>query len=376
MCGIVGLWNFRSEEGPEAVARRMARAIRHRGPEDEAVVASDRWAMGHARLAIIDVSGGNQPIWNEERTVAIIGNNEIYNAPELREELEKAGHRFRTHSDTEVALHAWEQWGEDAFARLNGMFALAILDLRAGERGALCVLARDPLGIKPLHLTRIGEQGYAFASEIKALLEVPGFRAQPNWDAVHLFMNFRYVPDERTLFEGVERLEPGSFAVLSVEGIRRKTYFTLREAANRSRQQAPAYEDAVARLRGILERSVSRHLISDVEVATYLSGGVDSSLVTALAAKASPGLRSFCVAFGEPTDENADAARVASLVGTRHEDLHVGSDPLQGLAEIIWHVEEPKINCVQGYLLAGAVSKRVKVALSGLGGDEFFRGLY
>lgn len=364
MCGISGVWNFSS---PRETVQYMVRALRHRGPEAEGLAVDDRWGLGHARLAIIDLTGGDQPIWDARNEVVIIGNNEIYNAPALRKELESKGHRFKTHSDTEVALQGYLAWGADVFRRLNGMFAFIIIDTVKKR----CLVARDPMGIKPLHYARIGN-AWAFASEVKALLTIDGIKKAPDWDAVHLFMNLRFIPGERTLFKGIERLEPGSFLVLSETGvIQKERYFDLRKI---ELNPDIKYADACERLQTLLDESVERHLLSDVEVASYLSGGVDSSLVTAIAASKNRGLRSFCMAFGEPTDENSDARKVANLIGTNHTDLHVGASPLDRFSEIIGYVEEPKVNCVQGFLLAEKVSKEVKVALSGLGGDELFAG--
>ena len=365
MCGIAGIWNF-ADEPVETLALRMIRKQRHRGPDGEGVASGDHWALGQSRLAIVDLEGGAQPIWNEDGTVAIVGNNEIYNAPELRAHLESRGHRFRTQSDTEVVLHAFEQWGTEGFKKLNGMFAVAIVDTQRNR----CFLARDPMGIKPLHIAILGPR-VSFASEIKALREVPGVATAPDWDAAHLFMNLRYVPDDRTLFKGVRRLPPGHFAELSVRGCHIEAYYdwdSLRKAPSVSA------ETAAQTVASLLGQSVKRHLISDVEVGAYLSGGIDSSVVSLLASKDVKNLRTYCMGFGDKTDENAAAGAFASRLGARHQDLMLSPDALSRSKEIIWHVEEPKINCLQGYLLAEQVAKDVKVVLSGLGGDELFAG--
>ncbi|MCB9253069.1 MAG: asparagine synthase (glutamine-hydrolyzing) [Bdellovibrionaceae bacterium] len=366
MCGIVGLWNaFDSPDYYTPTIQKMAGEVNHRGPEAKGFAQGENWALGHTRLAIIDLENGAQPLWNSDGTRVIIGNNEIYNAPELRQILQSLGSRFQTGSDTEVILKGWEMWGYEVFSKLNGMFAVAIVDIPKRT----CVLARDPMGIKPLHYSRFGK-GYAFCSEIKSLLKIPGWSTEPNRDAAHLFMNFRYVPNEETLFSGVYRLPPGAVATLDGHSLRVERYFELTPKTT-SRDNG---EEAVEKLGFLLENAVKRHLISDVEVASYLSGGIDSSLVTALASRFSPGIRTFCMGFGEDSDENKDAALVANSLSTLHKDLFVGTTPLDRFAETIWFVEEPKINCLQGYLLAEAVSKEVKVALSGLGGDELFVG--
>jgi asparagine synthase (glutamine-hydrolysing) len=366
MCGIAGLWSvFDDTKSLDSTVRAMTAAIHHRGPEAEGYAQGPNWALGHARLAIVDVAGGNQPIWNEDHTAVIVGNNEIYNAPELRAELLELGHRFRTHSDTEVALHAYLEWGEAAFARLNGMYALAIVDTNTRR----CLLVRDPMGIKPLHFTRV-RKGIAFGSEIKALLAIDALERKPDWDAVHLFMNFRYVPDERTLFHGVERLPPGAFAVLTENSCHIQRYFSLANLP----QDHVSLSQAAPQLSELLPKAIKRHLISDVEVASYLSGGIDSSIISVHAAKSLPHLKTFCMSFGEPTDENSDARKVANLIHSEHTDLDIGAQPLDRFEEILWHVEEPKVNCMQGYFLAERVREHVKVVLSGLGGDELFAG--
>ena len=368
MCGIFGILQPRMKpEARDKALRDGIALVRHRGPDSFGYSTGPDHAFAHARLSIIDLSGGHQPVTNEDGSVVVVANNEIYNFQELRDELAARGHTFKTRSDTEVIAHAWEEWQEDAFERLDGMFAIALAD----QKRRKCVLARDAIGIKPLHYTRT-PSGLAFASEIKSFYALPDFKPQPDRDALHLFLNFRYVPNEQTLFAGVERLEPGSILVAHPDGrVDKRRYFDLARVQRRRVASVPALEEEVA---DALEQSVKSHLVSDVEVATYLSGGVDSSVVTACAAKHSPGIRSFCVAFGEPTDENADARHVAELAGSKHEDIVVPDEVLSHMADVMWHVEEPKINALQGYVLAGVVGKRVRVALSGLGGDELFAG--
>lgn len=368
MCGIFGMWQPRMKpETRDQVLRDGIALVRHRGPDSFGFSTGPDHGFAHARLSIIDINGGHQPVTNEDGNVIVVANNEIYNFLELRTELAALGHTFRTRSDTEVIAHAWEQWEEDCFGRFDGMFAIALVDRRKRR----CVLARDGIGIKPLHFTRT-PSGFAFASEIKSFYALPDFKPAPDRDALHLFLNFRYVPNEQTLFSGVERLEPGAILVLDADGRSdKRRFFSLAHVARRPPVPLPALEDELA---DALEQSVKAHLISDVEVATYLSGGVDSSIVTACAARHSPGIRSFCVAFGEPSDENADARRVAALTGSKHEDIVVPDEVLSHMGEVMWHVEEPKVNALQGYVLAGVVGKRVRVALSGLGGDELFAG--
>jgi asparagine synthase (glutamine-hydrolysing) len=365
MCGIVAYYGVDSHR---VDLERMMRFIAHRGPDGQGRHVDDRFGLGHQRLSIIDLSGGGQPLYNEDRTVVLVANNEIYNFRALRRELESLGHRFATASDSEVIIHAYEQWGESCFRRFNGMFAMVLVDI-ARRR---CLIARDHLGIKPLHYASY-RGGYVFASEAKPILSLEGFRRELDPTAFHMFMNLRYVPTDDTLFSGIKRLPPGCYAVLEqTGGLKINRYYSLEE------QHRPGpwkcREEALEALAETFGQAVERHLESDVPVATYLSGGIDSSLVTAYAAKRVKGIQSFCMTFGEPSDEDQDASRVAAHLGTRHQNLFVGQAPLTMLPEVIWHVEEPKVNCLQGYLLASQVSRQVKVVLSGLGGDELFLG--
>lgn len=379
MCGIAGVFGLnRATERLEGTALRMLDSIRYRGPDSSGKASGEGWAIAHARLAIIDPKGGAQPIWNEDRSQVIVGNNEIYNAPELRKELEAAGHRFASRSDTEVILHGWEEWGEGVFSRLNGMFAVTLIDLANRQ----CVLARDPMGIKPLHFA-LDEGGIFFGSEIKAILPALARGAALDRDSMHLFMNLRYVPGNRTLFEGVERVPPGAILFFDREkGLRAKKFPGSSGDPTSIQKTKIPYRDAVEELARLLERSVERHLLSDVEIGGYLSGGVDSSVLTALTARLQSHLkaqknaefRTFCLGLGEPTDETEDAARVAELFQTRHETLMLNPEPLSEYRRVLWHAEEPKVNIVQGFRLAQAVSQHVKVAISGLGGDELFVG--
>lgn len=365
MCGIVGFFGIDREK---VDLPRMLAFVAHRGPDGKDSRMGDRFGLGHHRLAIIDLAGGRQPMHNEDKTVWMVGNNEIYNFLELRKELENKGHHFLTRSDTEVVVHAYEEWGEDCFDRFDGMFALAIVD----ERNGRCLVARDHAGIKPLLYAEY-RGGYVFASEAKAILSLDGFNRALDREAFHLFMNFRYVPTNDTLFSGIKRLPSGSYAALDDAGnMRINCFYSLLDKAESSRWKNQ--KEAADALEHALAKTVKRHLVSDVPVGIYLSGGIDSSLVTSFAAAGLPHIRTFCMTFGEPTDEDKDAQRVADSVGSQHSAIPVGEMPLTNMPEVIWHVEEPKVNSIQGYFLARAVRDHVKVVLSGMGGDELFAG--
>ncbi|MBN2407214.1 MAG: asparagine synthase (glutamine-hydrolyzing) [Elusimicrobia bacterium] len=364
MCGIIGYWNIDSGlVGLEG----LLRYISHRGPDDHSITEDKTWGLGHHRLSVIDLETGGQPIVSEDGLIYLVSNNEIYNYRELRSELEERGIVFRTRSDTEVILRAYQTWKEDCFEKFLGMFAVAIIDRSRN----VCILARDHLGIKPLHIARY-KGGIFFSTNIKPFLALPDFARQLDEDAFRVFMNLRYIPGNDTLFKGIRRIDPGSVTTVSKDGTAStRKYFSLgRHAADKPASS----EEAAERLLSHIDESVKRHLVSDVEVGLYLSGGMDSATLASFAAGHNSRIRSFCMNFGEPTDEGEDAAIAAAHIGINHTNLRVGENPLRFLPEVIWHVEEPKVNCIQGYLLAKHVSRHVKVVLSGLGGDELFAG--
>jgi asparagine synthase (glutamine-hydrolysing) len=362
MCGIAGF----SGRADAALLRRMTDIISHRGPDAEGQLAVDGANLGNRRLSIIDLAGGNQPIANEDETVWIVYNGELYNHPELRAELESKGHVYRTNTDTETLLHLYEEEGDSFAARLNGIFAFAIWDSR--ERRL--VLGRDHFGIKPLHYAMVNGE-LVFGSEIKSLLLYPGMPRELNHQALHLFLNIRYMPHADTLFAGIHRL-PAAHVLVWQDGradVRR--YWSSEVAIDHGRDEAYWIDG----LRHHLEQAVQRQLVSDVPLGLYLSGGMDSSAIVAMAtAQRGAGLHTFSLGFNEPTDEVEDAAFVADHFQTDHHTLSVNAEPLRMFPEVIWHAEEPKENILQGFLLARHARQHVTVALSGLGGDELFAG--
>lgn len=363
MCGITGVVGPGAEE---SVVRKMMSAIRHRGPDDEGLWAAPGVCLGHRRLSVIDLDTGQQPIHNEDRSVWVVYNGEIYDFREQRSDLEARGHTFYTRSDTEVIVHLYEEYGEEAFGRLNGMFAFALWDAR--KRTAF--LVRDRAGIKPLHYHWDGEQ-LRFASEIKALFADPAVPRRPHPDAMHAFLNVRYVPDHSTLFEDIQRVPPAHYLRVRDRALSLQRYWTLPGEVDRETKEERWAEG----VRDCLERSVKRQLVSDVPLGVYLSGGIDSSSLVANASQEMGSqLQTFTLGFNEPSDELADARRVSDLFHTDHHETTLALDPLQRLPEVIWHVEEPKVNVLQGYLLAAFARQHVTVALGGLGGDELFAG--
>ena len=365
MCGIAGV------AGPKAtitLTRAMTDAIAHRGPDGDGHYVGANVCLGHRRLAIIDLVTGDQPMTNEDQTLWVVFNGEIYNFKDLRQELEEYGHRFKTTSDTEVLLHGYEQWGAGLFPRLDGIFAFALWDVVKDR----LTLVRDYFGIKPLHYY-VSAGNLYFSSEIKALFQSPDVPREIDFQALHYFMNLRYIPGERTLFKSIRRLLPAYFMTFrpgdSAPSFHK--YFQTEFHPGRPSSE----EDYKEGIRHYLEMAVKKQLISDVPLGVYLSGGLDSSsLVAFMSRHRSEPVKSFSLGFNEPTDELDDAKIVADHFQTEHHSISLSPDPLQSYPTVIWHAEEPKENVLQGFLLARFASKQVKVALGGLGGDELFAG--
>jgi asparagine synthase (glutamine-hydrolysing) len=364
----------------------MTAAMRHRGPDEEGflsgLAAAPGLALGTRRLSIIDLPGGHQPVWNETRDVAVIFNGEIYNYRELRERLTLCGHRFSTQSDTEVLVHAWEEWGEDSLSELRGMFAFALLDLRGRYATApILFLARDPLGIKPLYYARTPE-GFVFASEVRALLASGVVPKNLSQDALTSYLLFGSVSEPVTMIEGVFSLPPGHRMLLYVPDRRRTPrarpwWDPAQSSAARDSKKPRDFPAAVKYLRLVLNDAVSSHLVADVPVGLFLSSGLDSSAVAALASKARPGVQSFTLTFpGTALDESELARLVAKHCGTKHSELPLnGETALARLGEAIAALDQPTMDGINTYFVSRAATEvGLKVALSGLGGDELFAG--
>jgi asparagine synthase (glutamine-hydrolysing) len=334
------------------------------------------------RLSVIDLPGGSQPIWNETRDVAVLFNGELYNYRDLRERLSLCGHRFATQSDTEILVHAWEEWGEDALNELQGMFAFALLDLRQRYATApILFLARDPLGIKPLYYTQTPD-GFAFASEVRALLAAGVAPKLLSQDALTAYLLFGSVSEPVTLLEGVFSLPPGHRMLLHVPERRR----TPRARPWWDPAQSPSARDprkprdlssAARRLRTLLEEAVRRHLIADVRVGLFLSSGLDSSAIAALAAQEQAGIQSFTLTFPGTAFDEAELARVvANRYKTKHTEVPLtGEALLSRVDEALSALDQPTMDAVNTYFVSWAAREvGLKVALSGLGGDELFAG--
>jgi asparagine synthase (glutamine-hydrolysing) len=388
VCGICGAAFTNRTTDAEAQVRAMTAALRHRGPDEDGFLVNDArapgLALGMRRLSIIDLPGGHQPAWNEAKDVSVVFNGEIYNYRELRERLTSLGHTFSTQSDTEVLVHAWEEWGEDCLPELRGMFAFALLDLRKRyATSPLLFLARDPLGIKPLYYTQTAD-GFLFASEVRALLarDDAGVSKEISPDALTSYLLFGSVSEPVTLLEGVFSLPPGHRMLLYVPERRRTPrarpwWDLMRSPAARDPRKPRIFETAAARVRPLLEDAVRAHLIADVPVGLFLSSGMDSGAIAAIAGKLKPNIWSFTLSFpGTAYDEAPLARAVAKACGTQHREIALDGDGMLGrLDEAIGALDQPTMDGINTYFVSWAAREvGLKVALSGLGGDELFAG--
>ena len=345
--------------------------IRHRGPDGEGKLIDHEVGLGHRRLSIIDLAGGAQPIGNEDGNVQTVFNGEVYNFVELRRELEKFGHKFKTQSDTEVIVHAYEQWGTACLKRFNGMFAFAIWDSRRRE----LFLARDHLGIKPLYYVALGQQ-LLFASEIKSLLQHPASPRQVDEEALAELFTFRYVPSPKTLFKDIKKLPPAHFMVASRKGIRVESFWHW---VPRKRKRC-VERDLIEEYQVLLEDAVRLQLRSDVPLGLFLSSGMDSGVLLAIMSKYSSGpVKTFTIGFegGEKTNEVNDARAMALRFGANHEFQLLGpNDYVKYYDRYMWDLEEPVGNetAAAFYFVSKITSERVKVALTGQGADEPWAG--
>ena len=376
MCGICGTAGF----ADESLLARMTDLMTHRGPDDGGVyVSPDRlFGLGNRRLSIIDLSSaGHMPMSNEDGKIWITYNGEIYNFPILRAELEAFGHNFRSHTDSEVLIHGYEQWGIDLLKRLNGMFAFAVLDLRL--RPAKLVLARDRFGIKPLYYIHMGDR-LLFASEIKSILAAPEVAREVDFGSLHRYLAFLWTPGPTTLFKGVYKLPPGHYMEWSDGRPLVHSYWNL------SYESLPVKDERelTGQLQDVLNRSITRQLISDVPLGVFLSGGLDSSTIAAIASRASSEpLSTYTIVYRpedsrlEQSDEDAEVSReVAKQLGARHHEIVVSPDVAEILPKIVWHLDEPVADAaaISTYLICKAAGSELKVLLSGQGGDEVFAG--
>jgi asparagine synthase (glutamine-hydrolysing) len=382
MCGISGVVNC----GDRETLVRMTRVQAHRGPDDSGVW--DRRfpdgtyvGLGSRRLAILDLSPlGHMPMCNESRTIWITYNGEIYNFAELRAELEGKGDRFVSHTDTEVILHLYEREGVDCVKRLNGMFAFAICDLRSGS--PVLFVARDHFGVKPFYYFHSGHR-FAFASEVKALLQVPGIEAELDPQSLHQYLTFLWVPDPKTMFRRVMKLPAGHYATLRNGELKLTQYWDL-TFPDAGESYTRSEDDLAEEIRERFRKSVTAQMVSDVPIGAFLSAGLDSSSIVAMMRQATDQpVRTYTVTFpekyrvGETTlDDPEVAARLARHLGCENQRIVVEPDVTELLPQLVWHMDEPTADpaIITAYLVCREARKQATVLLSGVGGDELFAG--
>jgi asparagine synthase (glutamine-hydrolysing) len=374
MCGIAGFVDQRRALGGReggAVLDRMCRVIRHRGPDDQGVMVEGGVALGMRRLSIIDLAGGHQPISNEDGTVTVVFNGEIYNYRELQRELEARGHRFQTHSDTEVIVHAYEEYGAACAEHFRGMFAFALWD--AKEKSLF--VARDRVGKKPLYYTLTASGTFVFGSELKSLLQHPEVAREINPRAVDAYLSLGYVPDPLSIFRGVHKLPPGHHLSFAGGRVAIQSYWDFSYQPVESPRRE---DDYLEELRARLAEAVRVRLVADVPLGAFLSGGVDSSTVVGLMAREmTQPVKTFSIGFDEDSYNELKYARVAAKhFGTDHHEFIVTPDICGLVDELAWHLDEPfaDSSAIPTYMVSKLAREHVTVVLSGDGGDELFAG--
>jgi|TARA_B100002003_G_scaffold251587_1_gene296062 asparagine synthase (glutamine-hydrolysing) len=383
MCGIAGLINCDGGPVDPYAVKKMCKLIKHRGPDDHGVWSGDSVVLGHQRLSIIDISDrGHNPMPNEDETVWIVFNGEIYNYKELRKDLLMRGHRFRSEADTEVIIHLYEEYGHDCIEMLNGMFAFAIYDKcpTLNPKRSTLLLARDRFGVKPLYYIFLNKT-LAFASEVKAFLALSEFKVRADFFALAEHFTFQNTFGSRCFFKDVKLLQAGHYMEFNDGHVGNKKYWDL-YLQPRNNLSLKQWTEG---LRGYFESSVARQIMSDVPLGTYLSGGMDTGAISTIATRFIPGMHTFTCGFDLPDqaseqekyfDEREESRRLANYLCTEHHELELGADAMLPAAPfVVWHLDEPRIGIsYQIYYTAKMISRYVKVVLSGVGGDELFAG--
>ncbi len=376
MCGICGKIDFQGSIIDREIIDKMTDSLAYRGPDDRGVFTSGHVGLGHRRLSIIDLSSsGRQPMSNEDESIWLVFNGEIYDFEKHRKELMQKGHIFKSRTDSEALIHLYEDHGADCVKYINGMFAFAIWDKKQDR----IMLARDRLGIKPMHYFWNGQK-LSFASEIKALLCDPSIPRDMNPVALDLYLTLNYIPCPETIFKGINKLEPGALLLAEKGRIASKKYWDIRGYSHDSQQKTDDIEEAKKTLYELLESSVRRRLISDVPLGAFLSGGIDSSIIVALMAKnSSKQIRTFSIGYKDiPSfDETVYAEEVARFHNTDHRSFMLGfKDMIEAIPQVLDLVDEPfaDSSAIPTYIISRETRKHVTVAMSGDGGDELFAG--
>jgi len=363
MCGICGFYGFEDR----TILKRMCDVIKHRGPNDSGIYLDKNIGLGNRRLSIIDVAGGHQPIHNENESIWVTYNGEIYNYLEIKEDLEARGHQFYTNTDTETLVHAYEEFGENCLQKFRGMFAFALWDADKKQ----VFLARDRLGIKPLYYYFDGER-LIFGSEIKSILQC-GVPRRLDYNALHSYLSYRFVQGDSTIFHNIKKLPPGHLMLCGDKGVDVREYWDLKMAPQKNSE-----DYYLQQLKGSLKESVKLRLMSEVQLGAYLSGGIDSSTIVAIMSSLlDEPIKTFSVGFGDPNfDEFEYAQAIADHFGTEHHEFLVEPNAMELFPNIIWHFEEPIADpaLFPTYILSEKAKKHVTVVLTGEGGDELFAG--
>ncbi len=365
MCGIFGFLGFDDHH----LLKQMAASIDHRGPDSQGFYSHDAFSMGMCRLSIIDLAGGDQPIFNEDKTIAVCYNGEIYNYVELRDQLKSLGHVFSTHTDTEVIVHAYEQWGYDCLQYFNGMFAFALYDVKKEQ----VFLVRDRSGQKPLYFYH-QDGRFVFSSEIKAILKADFIPRAVNETAIDAYLTLRYVPEPSTMFKNIVTLPAAHYLVIdSKNKIDIRRYWDIKLCA---KGEYLSVKDSILQVEAQLKRAVRLTMRSDVPVGAYLSAGIDSSLLVALMCQDHDNVNTYSIGFNSSIDETGFAKETANLLGTNHHEIHCGPEDISLLPKVIYHMDRPVGDAliIAFYKLAELASRDVKVVLSGEGADEIFAG--
>lgn len=364
MCGIVGFLDLRKNKEKKEIVKKMADRIRHRGPDGEGYYVDKSVALGHRRLSIIDIQGGSQPMYSLDKHLVVVFNGEIYNYMELREELKEKGYTFQTSSDTEVLLCGYQEWKSDLPKHLRGMFAFALWDKQ--EKTLFC--ARDPFGIKPFYYYQ-NQDTFLFGSEIKSFLEHPDFQKEFNESLLVPYLTFSFTPTTETFFKGVYRLDPGHSLTVQKGKIKIETYYEIT-----FHEEEQDYRESVKKISKVMEDSVNHHMLSDVEVGSFLSSGIDSSYIVSLA---KPN-KTYTVGYAEKKyDETEYAKDLTNRLGITNINKKITKEEyMKVIPHIMYHMDEPSSDpaAVALYFVSELASHDVKVVLSGEGADEFFGG--